>query len=94
MPCLKHHLQELEEQRARVQGKDAGPTNNLTQRPHSFYIYGKAEGEHLRADVRGDEIVLVSQERAVTQVDTQWRERVLVTIPCRVWRAISAMLED
>lgn len=58
----------------------------------SIILFGAADSEHLRVDVKGSDLVLVSHELAVGQVTSHWRERVLVSMPREMWVAVAREL--
>ncbi|MFQ6027343.1 MAG: hypothetical protein ACE5Q6_07610 [Dehalococcoidia bacterium] len=55
----------------------------------SIILSGDATGEHLRADVKGEDVALVSHELAVGRITSHWRERVLVSLPKEMWLAVA-----
>lgn len=91
MPCLKHRIEEAEA--LRQAQENAFVVGEATARNLTVYLAGTQDGEHLRAEVKGDEVVLISHELATSYISTRWRDRVLVSIPLRLWRAVAAMTE-
>ena|SRR3990167_162817 len=63
----------------------------------TLYIHGTAETEHLRAEVRGDDVVLVSHERMVTPMaegeNRCWQDRNLGTVPVTTWKTLARLTE-
>ena len=57
-----------------------------------IFLFGDAEGEHLRLDVREKEVVMVSHEMAISHVSSNWRDRVLVAMPKEMWIAVAREL--
>ena len=62
----------------------------------TLYIRGTAETEHLRAEVRGDDVVLVSHERMVTPMaegeNRCWHDRNLGTVPAPTWKTLARLM--
>lgn len=59
----------------------------------SILIYGEPKGEHLRVDVAEESVVLVSHELAVGRVQSQWRNRVLVSMSRATWQVIAEKIK-
>ena len=55
----------------------------------SIILFGQASSEHLRVDLKGEYVVLVSHELAVGRMTSHWRERVLVSMPKEMWLAVA-----
>jgi hypothetical protein len=92
MPCVKHRLQEQEEVRRQQPRPD--PADLLTRTTGSSYVLsGDPNGEHLRAEVKETEVVLVSHElRLVEYSSNQWIDRVMVSLPIELWHALSDII--
>lgn len=60
----------------------------------SIFLFGDAEGEHLRLDVREKEVVMISHEMAVGRIMSHWRDRVLVAMPKETWIAVAEELKE
>lgn len=57
------------------------------------YIFGAEDGEHLRIERRGDEVVFISHELQVTYVSTGFRERILFSMSCAKLQTLTRLLE-
>jgi len=57
----------------------------------TVYIFGDRDGEHLRAEITGGEVVLISYECIPGRTQNQWRDRNIVAMPLEKWIAVGAV---
>lgn len=59
----------------------------------TIYLYGDPEAEHLRVEVRGKEVLLISHECVVQKITNIWRDRYLVSMPLEKWMLVARLID-
>ena len=92
MPCLKHRFEEFEREKAeRALNEVPILLRNVPLRGR-IYIEGDEKGQHLRLDLKGDEVELVSHELQVTYADSRCIDRVFLAMKKAKWKEIGEQL--
>ena len=58
------------------------------------YVQGHPDAEHLRAEVEGDSITLISHELRVGPVQNVWYDRVLVSMRLAQWQVVGRVIAN
>jgi len=59
----------------------------------TIFLFGDPEDQHLRVEVRGEELLLISHEHIMQKITNIWRDRYLLAMPVEKWMTVARLID-